>query len=101
MLCAKFILTAFSAFITVSVAPGAGALRRQSEFRIFLLDEHGIKMDASSAESKVSRLTIWMLKKPITLFAMSNFSSGIWIDRQMSVPISGQDTVRLLDKHWH
>ncbi|KAJ7585878.1 hypothetical protein C8J56DRAFT_1026964 [Mycena floridula] len=31
MLSAKFILAAFSAFITVSAAPGAGALRRQSE----------------------------------------------------------------------
>ncbi|KAJ7588602.1 hypothetical protein C8J56DRAFT_1049519 [Mycena floridula] len=31
MLSAKFILTAFTAFITVSAAPGAEALRRQSE----------------------------------------------------------------------
>ncbi|KAJ7588595.1 hypothetical protein C8J56DRAFT_1164442 [Mycena floridula] len=31
MLCAKFILAAFSTFIVVSAAPRARALRRQSE----------------------------------------------------------------------
>ncbi|KAJ7585867.1 hypothetical protein C8J56DRAFT_891728 [Mycena floridula] len=72
MLCAKFIFAAFSAFVAVSAAPGAGALRRQSESRIFLLDEDGIKIDPSSAERKVPRFNIWMLKDPILL------SSYIW-----------------------
>ncbi|KAJ7585873.1 hypothetical protein C8J56DRAFT_891735 [Mycena floridula] len=68
MLCAKFILVAFSAFIAVSAAPRAGALRRQSESRIFLLDERGIKMDLKLAEGKVPQLIIWMLERQSTLF---------------------------------
>ncbi|KAJ7585839.1 hypothetical protein C8J56DRAFT_891704 [Mycena floridula] len=81
---AKFILAAFSAFITASAAPGAGALRRHSEFgigiwadgaisKILLLDERDIKMDLRSAESKVSRLTIWMLERQSTLFVRLSF----------------------------
>ncbi|KAJ7588599.1 hypothetical protein C8J56DRAFT_889368 [Mycena floridula] len=40
---------------------------------IFLLDEHGIKMGPSSAESKGPGLTIWILERPNTLFVTSNF----------------------------
>ncbi|KAJ7588597.1 hypothetical protein C8J56DRAFT_889366 [Mycena floridula] len=111
MLSAKFIPTAFSPFITVPAALGAGALRRQSEgdlpkggwklarvqgitgtwnfndfrllaclmkFWIFLLDEHGIKMDASSAETSDKSLAI-------NYYSRSVFEVFIYINSGASI----------------